>query len=130
MTRFRSLTLNSMRWNSHRDVHSVTMPVGFGGEGIQRKGRPLGTMVHLKNSIVEMRAEEYCLGQALVIAIAMLNNESNYKAYTQGRKIRPVVRQLIETTGIDLKNEGRIPEITRFQEHFHEYKIVVYSGLN
>ena len=44
--------------------------------------------------------------------------------------IRPVVRQLLETTGIDLKNGGGIPELTRFQEHFHEYKIVGYSGLN
>ena len=33
------------------------------------------------------------------------------------------------TTGIDLKNVAGIPEITKFQEHFHEYKIVVYSGL-
>ena len=41
-----------------------------------------------------------------------------------------MVRQLIETTGIDLKNGGVIPELTRFQEHFHEYNIVVYSGLN
>jgi len=44
--------------------------------------------------------------------------------------IRPVVHQLSQTTGIDLKNSDGIPELTRFQEHFHEYKIMVYSGLN
>ena len=44
--------------------------------------------------------------------------------------MRPVVRQLLETTGTDLKNVAGILELTRFQEHFHEYKIVLYSGLN
>jgi len=38
------------------------------------------------------------------------------------------VDRLLETTGIDLKNVAGIPERTEFQEHFHEYKIVVYSG--
>ena len=111
-------------------VHSVTMPVGFSGDGMKRKGRPLETMVQIKKSIIEVRAEENCLAHALVIAIAKLNNDPNYKAYTQGRKVSPVVSQSIETTGIDLTNGGGIPEITRFQENFHEYKIVVYSCLN
>ena len=31
---------------------------------------------------------------------------------------------------MDFKNGAGIPKLTRFQEHFHEYKIVVYSGLN
>jgi len=56
----------------------------------------------------------------------ILNNTS----YRKGRKIRPVVGQLLETAGIDLKNVGGITELTRFQEHFHEYKIMTYSGLN
>ena len=33
-------------------------------------------------------------------------------------------------TGIDLKNGAGITELTRCQEHFHEYKIMVYAGLN
>ena len=94
---------------------------------MNQKGRPLATMVQLKRSIVEVGAEKNCLAQALIIAIARLNNDPNYTSYRKGRKIRPVVRQLLETTGIDLKNGGGIPELTRFQEHFHEYKIVVYS---
>ena len=44
-------------------------------------------------------------------------------------KIRPVVESLLETTGIDLANDAWIPELIRFQEHFHEYKIVVSDGL-
>ena len=41
-----------------------------------------------------------------------------------------MVRQLLVTTAIDLKNGGGIPELTRFQEHFRECEIVVYYGLN
>jgi hypothetical protein len=32
--------------------------------------------------------------------------------------------------GIDLSNGVDLPELTRFQEHFHDYKIAVYNGLN
>jgi len=38
--------------------------------------------------------------------------------------------KVLETTGIDLQNGGGVPEIRRFQDHYTEYKIVVYSGLN
>ena len=110
-------------------VHSVTMLVGFGRFAIKRKGRPLASMVQLKGSIVEVRAEENCLAHTLIIALAELNNEPNYKAYRQARKILPVVDQLL-VTGIDLKNGAGISELIKFQEHFQEYKIVVYSGLN
>ena len=60
-------------------VHSVTMPVGFGGDGMKRKVRPLATMAHLKRSIVEVRPEENRLAHSLVIAIARLNNDRDYK---------------------------------------------------
>jgi hypothetical protein len=65
-----------------------------------------------------------------VIAIAKLTNDPNYKAYRQGRKIRPVVDNLLATTGIDLTNGGGIPELIKFQEHFKEYRIGVFAGLN
>jgi len=37
-------------------AHSVKMPIGHGR--IATKGRPLETMVHLKRTIVEVKAEE------------------------------------------------------------------------
>jgi hypothetical protein len=61
-------------------VHSVKIPTGFLGEGITTKGRTLEAMAHLKRSIVEVKAREYCLAHALVISIAKLTNDSNYKA--------------------------------------------------
>ena len=41
-----------------------------------------------------------------------------------------MIDRLLVTTGIDLKNGAGISEITKYQDHLHEYKIVVYSGLN
>ena len=40
------------------------------------------------------------------------------------------VDQLLAATGITLDNGGGIPELERFQDHFRQYKIVVYTGLN
>jgi hypothetical protein len=87
-------------------------------------------MAHLKKSIVEILVEENCLAHAIVIAIAKVTNDPNYKAYRQGRKILPAVQHLLETTGINLDNGGGIPELIRFQDHFKKYRIVVYEGLN
>jgi len=81
-------------------VHSVKMPIGH--DRIATKGRHLKNMVHLKRSIVEVKAEENCLAHALIINIAKLTNHTDYKVFRQGRKIRPVVDHLLTTTGIDL----------------------------
>ena len=86
-------------------------------------------MAHLKRSIIEVKADNNCFAHALIIAIARMNKDPNYQSYRKGNKIRPVVASFLETTGIDLTNGGGIPELIRFQEHFHEYKIVVYDGL-
>ena len=48
-------------------------------------------MVHLKRSNVEVKAEQICLAHALVIAIAKVDKDPNFKGCIQGRKIRHVV---------------------------------------
>jgi hypothetical protein len=82
------------------------MPAGF-GRGIKMKGRPFEIMAHLKRSIIEVKAETNCLVHALIIAIARITKDPNYKAYMQGRKIHQVVDNLLWTTGINLENGGR-----------------------
>jgi len=111
-------------------VHSIKMPVGFGTRAIKSWGRPLSVMAQLKRSILEVHAEENYLENALIIAIAKVDKDPNYKAYRQGRKIRHMVQTLLESTGIDLSCGERIPELIRSQEHFREYNIVVYHGLS
>ena len=101
-------------------VHSIKMAIGHGGGGIAIKGRPLASMVHLKRSIVEVKAEENCLAHALIISIVKLINDSDYNAFRKWYKIRPVLDHLLVTTGIDLTNGGGIPELMQFQEHFKE----------
>jgi len=90
-------------------MHSVRMPVGFGKSAIKGRGRPLSVMAHLKTSIVEVKAEENCLAYVLVISIAKVENDPDYKAYRQGTMIRQVFETLLETTGIDLSNGAWIP---------------------
>ena len=111
-------------------VHSVRMPVGFGKNVLKSRGRLLSVMAHSKRSIVEVKAEENCLAHAQLIAITKVDNDPDYKAYRQGRKIRHAVETLLETIDIDLSDGAGIPELVRFQEHFREYKIVVYRGLS
>jgi hypothetical protein len=108
------------------EVHAVRMSVGFGG--IKTKGRPLGVMAHLK-SIIEVKTETNCPAHSLIIAIAKITLDPNYKVYMQGRKIYPVVHNLLATTGISLENGVGIPELEKFQDHFSQYE-VVYTGLN
>jgi len=106
------------------------MQVGFGKTVLKSRGRPLSVMAHLKKNIVEVKAKEHCLAHAFVLAIVKVDKDPNYKAYIRGRKILHVVGILLETTGIDLSNDAGIHELVRFQEHFREYKIVVYRGLS
>jgi len=87
-------------------------------------------MRHKWKKYHQVKSDTDCLAHALIIAIARLENDPNYKSYRDGYKIGPVVQSLLETTGIDLQNGGRIPEIRRFQDHYTEYKIVDCGGLN
>jgi len=87
------------------------MPAGF-GYGFKTKCRTFSVMAHLKESIVEVKAEENCLAHAIIIAIARVDNYGNYKAYRQGRKIRHVVQALLKETGIDLTRGGGSPNLT------------------
>ena len=109
-------------------VHSFRMPVGFGRTTLRTRVRQLENMAYLKLSIIEVKTENNCL--ALIIAISKINKDPKYELYRKGYRICPVVESLLETTGIDLANGGRIPELIRFQEHFHEYKIGFYGGLH
>jgi hypothetical protein len=51
-------------------IHAVKMPVGFGRKAVKSMGRPLSKTVHLKRSIIEVKAKTNCLAHALIIAIA------------------------------------------------------------
>jgi hypothetical protein len=94
------------------------------------KGRSLQITAHLKKRITRLKADANCLAHTLIIVIAKITSDPDYKAYIKGRKIHRVVDNLLATTGINLGNGGGIPEVERFQDHFRQYEIVVYTGLN
>jgi predicted Zn-dependent protease len=112
-------------------VHSVRMPVVFG-----RTQTPLGSsllaMARIKRSVVQIRAERDCLAHALVVAIARVTNDPEYRKYSDGRnkmKILSKVTELLRATGIDLDGGGGIPELQAFQRHLSQFRIVVYYDL-
>ena len=88
--------------------------MGFGKRAIKSRGRPLSVMAHLKKSVVELKASENCLARAIIIGIAKLENDPDYKPYQQGRKIRLVVQTLLSKTGLDLPGRGGIPQLIKF----------------
>ena len=114
---FEKISQSNSRFNAMDPVvitlHSVIIPVGS-GRGIKTMGRQLSVMAHIKKSIVEVKTDSNCL------AIARVENDSNYKSYRDGWKIRPVVRNLLVRTGIDLTNGVSLPELVKFQDHFRE----------
>lgn len=119
-----------MRQTLVLEVHAVKMPVGFDRkDAFKTMGRQLANLVHLKRSIVEVKAEKDCLAYALLIGITKVTGYPNYTSYRKGRKIDPFVRQLLETTGVNLDGGAGIRELSQFQEHFKEYTIVVCAGL-
>jgi alpha-glucuronidase len=87
-------------------------------------------MAHLKRRVIEVKAETNCLAHALIIAIAKITYDPNYNSYSRGCKIHAVVHNLLATKGIDLRNGWGFPELEQVQDHFKQYKIVVYTGLN
>jgi hypothetical protein len=60
------------------------MPMGF--DGTKNIDKPLSVMAHPKKSIIEIKVETNSLAQALIIAIAKVTRDSNYKSYLDGRK--------------------------------------------
>jgi hypothetical protein len=62
-------------------VHSVKMPVDIGRKSVNTKGRSLAVMAPMKRNIIEVRAETNCLALALIIAIARITRNPNYKSY-------------------------------------------------
>jgi len=75
---------------------------------------------HTSKIIIEVKATENCLAHALIIAIARVDNDSNSESYRKCWKIRPVLRDMLEKTGIDLSSGSGIPELARFQEQSRE----------
>jgi hypothetical protein len=80
---FEKVTQSNARFNALDPlvvtVHAVKMPLES-GRAVKTEGRQLDALAHLKHSIVRVNADTNCLAHALIIAIARLENNPNYKA--------------------------------------------------
>ena len=76
---------------------------------------------------MKVKSETNCLAHELIIAIAKITDDPNYKSYRDGRKLGPVLQRLLETTVISLDQGGGVRELVQFEEYFKEYRIVVFS---
>jgi hypothetical protein len=84
----------------------------------------MAVMAQLKRSIVEIKAEENCVAHALVIAVAIMTNDHNYKAYSMGRKknILPKVREFFRgCAAISAQEEGSL-NYRPFSAIFHNIR--------
>ena len=52
----------------------------FAEQWYKNMGRPLSVMAHLRKIIIEVKTETNCLAHSLIIAIAKLTNDPDYKA--------------------------------------------------
>ena len=90
--------------------------MGF-GRAIKSKGRPLSVMAQLKTCCGGEGSRKFP-NAIIIIAIAKAENNPDYKAYREGRKMRPVVRKLLAKAGIHLLVGGGIPELMKFKNIF------------
>ena len=77
-----------------------------------------------------MKGAFLCLAHALIIAMALLNGDTNYALYVHGKCMKKLVEDLLKASGVDLSNGGGFEELEQFQENLSYCEIVVYDCLN
>ena len=54
---------------------------------MKARGRTLKSLSYIQRSTVTVKSRSNCLAHALIIAIAKVTNDPDYKAYIKGRKL-------------------------------------------
>jgi hypothetical protein len=98
------------------------MPAGNGRE--KRKGRSLDLLSAIKKSILTVKAAFLCLAHALIIAMAKVNDDSNFKLYSNGRCLKEPVLELLKASGVDLSNGGGLKNFNSFRSTFRITKLL------
>jgi len=90
---------------------------------VKTKGRSLDVPSAIKKSIV-VKAAFLCLAHALIIAIAMVNNDSKYVSYRHGWCLEEPVEELLNSSGVDLSNGGGLKNFNCFNSTFRITKLL------
>ena len=111
------------------DIIHIEAPQGSG----KRKSRSIVNIreyLHKKKSIISIENnDDLCLARALVVAIAKVENEPNYKNLTKPgyRVLEKRAKALHVAANVPLGPCG-IPEVALFQKHLTSYEINIVSG--
>jgi hypothetical protein len=81
-------------------------------------------MSGITKRIVVVIAAFLCLSHALIIAMARVNGDPNYKSYRDGYKLDQTVEDLLMASG------GGLEKLQQFQDYLSDYIIIVYDGLS
>ena len=124
---------NASFWLADRlevQFNHVRMSAGNGRMAEKTKVWSLDVISAIKKGIVTVKEAFYCLAHALIIAMARVNGDPKYKSYRKGRGMKQPVEDLLNASGVDLRNPGGFKELQQCQEYLSDYKIIVYDGLN
>ena len=108
------------------DIVHVEAPQGSGRS--RRTTLNIKEFLHKKKSIIITNNDDLCLARALVVAIAKIEKDPNYKnLIAPGRRIQErKAKELHESANVPLGPCG-LPEVELFQKYLTNYEINVFS---
>ena len=112
------------------DILRVQIPQGSGKSRLKRTTYDLREYLKGKQSVISINnKDDTCLARALVVAIARIEKDPQYKHITNSS--RPLQR----ARAVDLHEAANVPlgpcglkEVDLFQQHLTNYQILVVSG--
>ena len=112
------------------DILRVEMPQGSGKSKLKRKTWSIRDYLRKKGSVITINnMDDLCLARALVVSIARIEKDPQYKHITNSS--RPLQRE----RAFDLHEAANVPlgpcglkEVDLFQQHLTNYQIIVVSG--
>ena len=112
------------------DILRVQMPQGSGKSNVRRQTWNIREYLQEKKSVITINnKDDLCLARALVVAIARIEKDPQYKS------IRDSSRHIQRERAFDLHEAANVPlgpcglkEVNLFQQHLANYQIIVVSG--
>ncbi|XP_031338609.1 uncharacterized protein LOC116167396 [Photinus pyralis] len=111
-------------------VDRVSLPVGNGGPSrLKMTGTTFNEFCRRKRGIIQINnADNLCLARALVVSIAIVDNDPRVRSFKNGHPIVELrALELCTDAVVDLSNGGTLEHIRQFQHHLLDYTIVVYN---
>ena len=111
------------------DIIRVEMPQGSGKSKVKRQILNIRDYLKKKNSVICINnMDDLCLARALVVSIARIEQDPQYRGISRGSGIqRERAFDLHEAANVPLGRCG-LNEVDLFQHYLTQYQIIVVSG--